>query len=250
MDYIKNAIKVIQNNMHSYILFLFVQFLPFLIESFRHAGEKKSFLYSASWIIVSGISLFLVSGIYYHFVREKSSQQEYFSELYLASKKYFFRILAITLWIGLVAVVLIFILIFALKFVVGFTDGSNASANIVLFNILKTSIILMASIYFFYSIPSVYSHNLSVNQAISISFKFLRSNLLISIPIIILLGLSIAISSLAIQIAIDFEYRSISYWIIMCANNIFTKSIYLLALITAVLVLKDHFFASNYIKNI
>ncbi|MGD9367225.1 MAG: hypothetical protein PVH87_16115 [Desulfobacteraceae bacterium] len=245
MDYIKSAIKTIQNNMHSYLLFLLVHLFPFIVESSIQIGEKRSFLYSASWLISNGINLFILSGLYYHFIQKSGSGQDYLSELYLASKKYFFRILAVTLWICIVITVITFITVFTLKILVGFYGEYDVSANSFSFIILQNALIFLVSVYFVYSIPSIYSHDLSETQAINLSFKFLRSQIYKSRHIIVLLGISISINAILMQSINDLESKSVSYWIVILTNIVFTKTMYLIVLISAVLILKNNLNSSG-----
>ena len=248
MNYIKSATHLIKMNLGSYILFLIVNCLPFFMGSAKYIGDKHTIANFIISIIVSGISLFFIAGIYHHLLKQEQTQLNYFAELLRASKRYFFRIVVITIWIAFLASMSMMLFTLAFKILFGSSEVLNLSLMKLLFGFIKYLIILVFSIYFIYSIPSVYSDNLSETQAISISFKFLRSNITISKPLIIFLVLSLVVNTIAMQFAVEYDYNSYPYWTIMFANNLITKTVNLVVLIAAFLILKDNFSVSKYLE--
>jgi hypothetical protein len=239
MNYIIDAIRIIFNRLGTYALFLLVTFVPFSFGAFERLEEVKSipsFIYS---ILISGACLFFLAGIYYLFIMNE--KQNYLVILYQASKKYFVRILSVIIFVGLVVALLVFLFTFPTKALLNTVYSFEQAENFLAFNLMRNIITLIVSIYFVYSIPFIYSHDLKYRDAISISYKFLKSNMKISRPIIILLSLSIGINILFRQFAIVYEYNSIGYWAVMSISNFIVKSINLLVFLASVLLLEDNF---------
>jgi len=230
--------------MNAYSLFLLLNLGLFCIETYMYVGNPPHIPNVSCFfllIFVRCIHLFFITGIYYLFLIQTESNKKLLVELYKGSKQYFLRVLVVSIWIAIVTSFFIFISVFAFKALATTKYSFEFTGKIVIFNVMKNAIDFLVSLFFVYSIPVIYSHDLKDGQAISISFKFLRSHALTSRPIICLLGLSFVIDIIFIQSAMTFGFKSSPYWIIMLSNNIIFNTFSLSVFLAAILVLKDYF---------
>lgn len=240
MQYLIKATMLLKINITTYCLYLLVYFTPFVLQSLRYTSDRNNIASFLLLIIVNIISLFFISGIYYQFLIRSENRQNYLSQLYSSSKKYFLRVLIVTVCIAVAGSFLVFLAIFTIKIIPSSWLFGDYSAKSAMVTILRNIIIFLVSAYFIYSIPSIYSNDLKDIQTISISYKFIRSKFRTSLPIVLFLGISYLVNILMTQTAVTFEYQSVEYWSAMFANNIITKTMNLLVFIAAVLILKDN----------
>lgn len=134
MNYIDGAIKIIIENISSYILYLTLYILPIGIMRFGPLTELETIPSMLLELIFSAVSLFFIVGVYYHFISEKRVKKKYFTQLLKASKKYYLRILFVTFCRYIVPIIFAYMIICTIRLFENsffrFQSYSNLSSNI------------------------------------------------------------------------------------------------------------------------
>lgn len=241
MEYIKRAIKTVRNNFMAYYLFVFAIFIPHISGPLKQAAHLNGMAYIIIMAFVICLSLFIVAGAYGLLIHEMESSSNLFVDAFQHSRKYFARLLMLSIVIAVCSSIYILIFFILTRAITPINSLLFNSGNYSIYNVLGSLVGFFVALFFLYAIPGVYSHDLKDSQVITMSFKFLRKNFLISMPIVGLLALSFLINELGIRAAIGSGYNSTLYWIVMALMTLVSKTINLTVFLAAVLILKDHF---------
>ena len=225
----------------AYFLFVFAIYLPFISGPLKQNANLNGMAYIITIICVFCISLFIIAGVYGLIVNEIEGNRNLFVNTFQQSRIYFSRLLILSIVIAVCSSIYILIFFILTKTISPLNSLSYNPGNYSIYNILRNLIGFFVALFFLYAIPGVYSHDLKDSQAITMSFKFLRKNFFVSLPIVGLLALSFLINEIGIKTAISSGYNSTSYWIVMVLMTLFSKTINLTVFLAAVFVLRDHF---------
>ncbi len=211
MSYIIKAIKFTLK--HPFLLLIYIicslSIIPFHLQQDKDivgiVEGVNIFLY---YLIAFGlvfVCLFIISGIYSviwrKFIDTKSKTRNVFYE----SKKYFGTLFIVILVVGLSYALINILQISFMSFVfkINIHDFYNSS------KILNSSVgqipLLLISVWFVYIYACIYVYNLKAYQTISTSLRFLTNNFIKSLPLILLIVVSLVLQIYLISLRHEFS---------------------------------------------
>jgi len=232
MKYIYKSLEFSQQNLGVLALFIIVNLIPILLNTFRQTENNVNILYSIFSILVYMSSFFLISGTLSIIWKRFKDLPINFSLLITESKLYFCSFFGVNL------AILIFGLIVAILFSLLYEHLFHKSIESVDFystsefaTIISVSFYLILAIYC-YVIPYLYLKKLNSKRAIISAPKIFIKHMNRSVPIIILL---------IINLLITFFYteNQVESWQLAAFINVISLYIYFQIFLVACQILDE-----------
>ena len=232
MKYIYRSLEFSQQNLGLLALFIIVNLIPILLNTFRQTENNVNIIYTILLLIAHVSSFFLLSGTYSLIWKRFKNEPINFSLLISESKKYFCNLIGVTIGIAILGLIIAVVFDFIYKHIFDKNVESASFHTTSEFGTIASISFYLVLLIYCYAVPYLYVKRLNSKRAILSAPKIFIKHMNRSVPILILLFINLLITFL-------YPENQVESWQLAAFINVISLYIYFQIFLVACHILDE-----------